>query len=88
MRPTNTARYSIVVKNRPGELAKLTKLLSDAGVNVGGLMIANLGDKASIQFATRRECGLRRWPRRTSGLKRNAPQRAAPRPFVFSYFLA
>ena len=52
MRQMNTARYNIVVKNRPGELAKVTKLLSDAGMNVNSLRIANLGDKASIQFAT------------------------------------
>ncbi len=59
MRPENTSRYSIVVKNRPGELAKLTKLLSDAGMNVSGLRITNLGDKSSIQFATPRDCGLK-----------------------------
>ena len=46
MQQPNTARYRIVVKNRPGELAKLTKLLSDAGMYVSGLRIANLGDKA------------------------------------------
>ncbi len=47
----SAARYNIVVKNRPGELAKVTKLLSDAGMKVSSLRIANLGDKASIQFA-------------------------------------
>lgn len=52
MQPPRPARYHLVVKNRPGELAKLTKLLSDAGMYVSGLRIANLGDKASIQFAT------------------------------------
>lgn len=57
MQQTNAARYSIVVKNRPGELAKLTKLLADAGMNVSGLRIANLGDKASIQFVMPRKCG-------------------------------
>lgn len=51
MHQTRTARYSIVVKNKPGELAKLTKLLSEAGMNVRSLMIANLGDRASIRFA-------------------------------------
>lgn len=60
MQQANMARYSIVVKNRPGELAKLTKLLSDAGMNVSGLRIANLGDKASIQFTMPRKCGRRR----------------------------
>ncbi len=65
MQRSNTARYNIVVKNRPGELAKLTKLLSDAGMNVSGLMIANLGDKSSIQFAAPRENGRRHGLRRT-----------------------
>ena len=58
------ARYSIVVKNRPGELAKLTKLLADAGMNVSGLRTANLGDKTSIQFAMPRRCGRRQQLRR------------------------
>lgn len=64
MQRTQAARYNIVVKNRPGELAKLTKLLSDAGLDVSGLRIANLGDKSSIQFAAPRETG------RKHGLKR------------------
>jgi len=57
-------RYNLVVKNSPGQLVKLTKVLTDAGVNVTALRVANLGDKASIQFSTPRECvlpkGLRR----------------------------
>ena len=51
-------RYHLVMKNRPGELVKLTKFLSDAGVNVSTLRIANLGDEASIQFSTSKECAL------------------------------
>jgi hypothetical protein len=72
MQQANTARYSIVVKNKPGELAKLTKLLSDAGMNVSGLMIANMGDKASIQFMMPRACARRRHLRGT-GLKAERP---------------
>jgi len=64
MQQTKTARYSIVVKNRPGELAKLTKLLSDAGMYVSGLRVANLGDKAAIQFLMPRKCGRRQQLRR------------------------
>jgi acetolactate synthase small subunit len=48
-------RYNIVVKNKPGELAKLTKLLTDVGVNVSSLIVANIGDMASIQFSTAEE---------------------------------
>jgi hypothetical protein len=43
--------YSLVVRNRPGELAKLTKLLTDAGMNVCDLRVANFGEKAAISFA-------------------------------------
>lgn len=43
--------YQIVVRSRPGELAKLTQSLSEAGINVKSLRVATLGDKASIQFA-------------------------------------
>ena len=58
MLPQKPTRYNIVVKNKPGELAKLTKLLSDVGVNVCSLMVANIGDKASIQFSTPQEDDL------------------------------
>ena len=58
MFPQKPTRYNIVVKNKPGELAKLTKLLSDIGVNVCSLMVANIGDKASIQFSTAEEGDL------------------------------
>jgi hypothetical protein len=53
-----TTRYSIMMKNRPGEFVKLTKRLTDAGVNIDGLRVANLGDTASIQFSTVGDCAL------------------------------
>jgi hypothetical protein len=52
------SRYNLVVKNRPGELVKLTKFLTESGLNVSDLRVANLGSKASIQFSTARECVL------------------------------
>jgi hypothetical protein len=55
---TTTTRYSMTMKNRPGEFVKLTKRLTDAGVNVDGLRIANLGRTASIQFSTASGRGL------------------------------
>ena len=58
MLPQKPTRYNIVVKNKPGELAKLTKLLSDIGVRVCSLRVANIGDKASIQFSTPQEDDL------------------------------
>lgn len=71
MPPKEPTRYNIVVKNRPGELAKLTKLLADVGVSVCSLMVASIGDKASIQFSTPQEDDLpeRLW---RSGLKTRA----------------
>ena len=53
-----TVRYTMTVKNRPGEFVKLTKRLTDAGVNVSGLRVASLGDTASIQFSTSGGCVL------------------------------
>jgi acetolactate synthase small subunit len=58
MAPQKPTRYNIVVKNKPGELAKLTKLLFDVGVNVSSLAVASIGDKASIQFSTHQEDDL------------------------------
>lgn len=58
-------QFSLVVRNRPGELAKLTKFLSDEMINVSALQVANLGTRASIQFETRTECNLRKQLRKT-----------------------
>ena len=58
MGPQKPTRFNILVKNKPGELAKLTKLLSDIGVNVCSLAVSSLGDKASIQFSTPEEDDL------------------------------
>ena len=60
-------RYSLTMKNRPGELMKLTKFLSDAGVNVSTLRIANFGSHASIEFSTTKECALPMKFRKTAG---------------------
>ena len=67
----NQTRYNLVVRNKPGELAKLTKLLSEEGVNLCSLMVANGGDKASIQFSLPQESAVleRLWK---SGLKARA----------------
>lgn len=51
-------RYNIVVKNKPGELVKLTKFLSDANMNVSALRVIDRGSKADIQFSTPRGCNL------------------------------
>lgn len=45
-------RYSIVVKDRPGELARLTKILSDRGIRLSDLRVSNIGDRAAIEFAS------------------------------------
>jgi hypothetical protein len=58
MDQSNVTRYNLVVKNKPGELAKLTKLLSARGVRLHSLAVANLGDTASIQFSTPEESDL------------------------------
>jgi hypothetical protein len=55
---TTETRFSLIMKNRPGELVKLTRFLSEAGVNVSTLRIASLGDNASIEFSTTKKCAL------------------------------
>ena len=59
------ARYSIVVRNKPGELAKVTRLLSASGLSVSALKVASAGGKASIQFCAQQEAGMRERLRRT-----------------------
>jgi len=51
--------YSILTKNKPGTLARLTKLLDEEGLTVSGMMIASAKDKAAIQFLAPRDCALR-----------------------------
>lgn len=63
-----TTRYSLWVKNRPGELAKLTRFLADAGVSVSGLRVSSLGERSYIEFGAPRDSGLREGLR-----KRNLP---------------
>ena len=43
-------RYNILVKNRPGDVAKLTRFLLDEGADMSQLRVAAIGDKASVQF--------------------------------------
>ena len=59
MRRETPTHYSILTKNRPGTLARLTKLLTEGGVTVSGMMIASVGDKTSIQFLAPRGQALR-----------------------------
>lgn len=59
----SAADWTLEVPNRPGELAKVTKALSDAGLSVTALRVANWGDRASIRF---RAPGLSLLPKRLS----------------------
>lgn len=52
------ARYHILIANRPGELAKLTKYLAEKGVSLSALRVAQVGDKASVEFAVPQEISL------------------------------
>lgn len=69
MRKHKNARYRVIARNRPGELAKLAELLASEGVRLEHLTVASLDeDEAAIEFtapplpslAERLErCGLR-----------------------------
>lgn len=43
-------RYDILVKNKPGTLAGLTRLLTGEGISIKALHVVNVGNNASIQF--------------------------------------
>lgn len=57
--------YSIIARNRPGELAKLTKYLLDSGTPVSDLLVVNGGDRASIRFTTAKGADIRDGLRKT-----------------------
>lgn len=63
-----TATYSILAKNKPGELAKLTRTLLDSGLRVKSLAVFNAGPRASIRFSTANAPGVREALRK-SGLR-------------------
>ncbi len=56
----NSTDYDLLVDNRPGELAKVTKFLSDEDLGVRSLQVTDLGKQASIRFTTDRDCALPR----------------------------
>ncbi len=60
--------FSIMARNRRGELAKLTRYLLDASLQVSDLVVVNAGSRASIRFSTPKEDGLREGLRK-SGLR-------------------
>lgn len=53
-------QHHLVMKNKPGELLKLTRFLSDSGLRVSALRVASLGETASIRFSTPGPCVLPR----------------------------
>lgn len=51
MRKHKGARYRVIAKNRPGELARLAALLASEGVPLERLTVASLGeDEAAIDI--------------------------------------
>ncbi|MBI5203247.1 MAG: hypothetical protein HY925_16775, partial [Elusimicrobia bacterium] len=53
-------QFSVMTQNEPGQLAKLTQVLSREGVDLNGVVTERSGDSSAIRFVTRRENGLRR----------------------------
>ncbi len=50
----------VVVPNQPGVLCQLTELLSQASVNIEGLLMETYGDIATFRFQLEKENGVRR----------------------------
>lgn len=57
--------YRLIAKNRPGELAKLTKFLLDSGTPLSDLLVVDGGTRASIRFTTTRSADVRDGLRKT-----------------------
>ena len=53
-------QFSVLTQNEPGQLAKLTQVLSREGVDLSGVVTERLGDSSAIRFVTRKENGLRK----------------------------
>ena len=62
------ATYSILAKNKPGELAKLTRTLLDSSLKLSSLAVFNAGSRASIRFTAENALGVREALRK-SGLR-------------------
>ncbi len=60
LRQQTVTQYSVVVPNEPGELARVTHLLTEEGVNLEGVISVNVGDTSNVQFVAGRSDGLRR----------------------------
>jgi len=43
-------QLSVYLRNKPGELAKVTRDLSEAGINIDGLTVADTVDHAVVRF--------------------------------------
>jgi hypothetical protein len=50
MNPQTVSQFRVTVPNLPGELAKITRLLLKANVNITGMMTESLGDVAHVRL--------------------------------------
>jgi len=48
---TEIKQISLFVENKPGRMAKVSKTLSDAGVNIRAMTIAEAGDFGVIRMS-------------------------------------
>ncbi|MBI4346228.1 MAG: hypothetical protein HY553_05195 [Elusimicrobia bacterium] len=53
-------QFSVLTQHEPGQLARLTQVLSREGIDLAGVVTERFGGSAAIRFVTRRESGLRR----------------------------
>lgn len=84
MRKKTPMHYSILTENKPGALSRLTRLLTEKGLTISGMMIASVGDKTAIQFLAPENSALRGvccssgiTLRATRIFERKAPERPA-----------
>ena len=52
--------FIVELKNKPGELAKVTEVIAHKGINITGFTGASVGDSSSICLLTNDEAGTRK----------------------------
>ena len=55
-----TTQYSVMVPNEPSQLARVTQILADAGINIGGIMATSVGSALWLRFLAKGHDELKR----------------------------
>lgn len=66
---TMTTQYSVLVRNEPGQLARVTDALARAGINLDGVVSVTVGTSAWLKFLADGDAGAAKARLERSGYK-------------------